>query len=548
MAKLRKLTERGWSTIGIVGRRGVGKSRLLYSLFRSDIDESSSSVKVWVASPSKFQEEDFIHSVFERLALSTEATIATYLGANPLSIRQIERRTAQIAAWVYLAAAIVVGIVVYEMYNRLTRSDVVVTWLPILMLVLASVGVFIYLIAKLQPVNLSSWLKRDRRHNLHTVMLYKEVYEVLGVLRNRKSKWSNAYRPAGETLRMIVMSGFAMLFSLSIGYIVLSIDRSYSDFALWLTLIIAGLSCWAWLYLLQRRASAEAQSSSYGQSLLSLVANYRSFASTIVHRLQQGALGPRDSRQFSVLICIDELDKIVNLEEVKSLLRKIKAIFEVPGLYYYISMAEDSLAVLHLGQSTGKNEIDSAFDHIIDVPPLPCSAGETLATEYMTAHGVLDQPARLARTAAVVAYGIPRDIIRRCDEILARQDPNSTKPWEVAAQLRAIQARMGYDLGRLSRSQMTSLTSERTISASFACSLYRSDLQDEPKRLILSIWVLSLIEISTADHDDNLWTEYSEQLSQLGYRIPIEPIGEVGEEIEAIHSSILRVPVPTNRH
>lgn len=541
VGKLRKLAERGWSTIGIVGRRGVGKSRLLHGLFRSEIDQSSPTIKVWVASPSKFEEEDFIHSIFERLALNTEATIAFHLKANPLSIRRIERRMAQIAAWVYVAVVVVLGVIVYEMYSRLTRSDIVTTWLPILMLVLVSVGVFIYFIAKLQPVNLSSWLQRDRKHNPHTVLLYKEVFEALGVLRQRRSKWSSTYLPTGETLKRIVMSGFAMLFSLSIGYIVLSIDRSYSDFALWLTLIIAGLSCWAWLFLLQRRASGEAESSRYGQSLLSLVANYRSFASTLVHRLWQGALDHRPSQRFSVLICIDELDKIVDLEEIRSLLRKIKAIFEIPGLYYYISMAEDTLAALYLGPSSGKTEIDSAFDHIVEVPPLPCSIGETIAAEYLTTHGLHNQRPRLAQTIAVVSYGIPRDIFRTSDEIMARQNPELLEPWEIVAQLRIMQAEVGYDLRKLSRSQKELLTGESYASALVARTMYQSDLPDESKRLILSLWVLSLIE--SASHDEALWREYSEKLSGLGYQIPIEPIGEVTDEIEAIHGKMLSLHI-----
>ena len=71
---LHGLTKRGWSTIGVVGRRGVGKSRLLRALLLSGFEaQSKPLVKVWVSSPSKFHEEDFISSMLSgwRSALRT---------------------------------------------------------------------------------------------------------------------------------------------------------------------------------------------------------------------------------------------------------------------------------------------------------------------------------------------------------------------------------------------------------------------------------------------------------------------------------------------
>src|SRR6185503_16601233 len=104
---------------------------------------------------------------------------------------------------------------------------------------------------------------------------------------------------------------------------------------------------------------------------------------SMVHRLRQGALGHKAERKFSVLICVDELDKVVDFEEIRAFVRRIKAIFEVPGVYYYVSLAEDTLTSLYLGPAAGKNEIDSAFDHIIRIPQLKCSVGEKIAAEYL---------------------------------------------------------------------------------------------------------------------------------------------------------------------
>jgi cell division protein FtsB len=548
LRKLRNLAERGWSTIGIVGRRGVGKSRVLDSLFRSESSGGlTPTVTVWVSAPTKFQEEDFVFSIFERLALSTEAKIATYLDASPISIRKIEHRAAVISTLCYVGGLGVLGIIVYEMFNRLTRSDIAVTWLPIVTLVLSGIGVFVFYLSKRQPVDLSSWLQRDRKHNPHTVMLYKEVYEALAVLRDRgRGRSVGMYHLRRDWLRQVAMSGFAMIFSLSIGYIVLSLDNPYSDLSLWLTLLLAGLSCWAWLYLLQRRASADDRM--IGQSVMSLIADYRSFATTIVHRLSQGALGHQPDRKFPILICIDELDKIVDVEEIRVFLRKIKAIFEIPGLYYYVSLAEDTLTALYLGSASGKSEIDSAFDHIVSVQPLNCSTGENIASEYLTAHGFTSLPPRLVRIIAAVAFGIPRDIIRRCDELLAQEDRDSIQSSNVPAYIRRKYTQMGYDLQQLSKDQISDLIEAPSRSAKAARSLLSSSSSNsetvqqrliEQERLILSIWILSLLEIAGTRENDQEWDELSQALSNLGYRLPVDPVEDLRDEIERVHNRLL---------
>ena len=297
------------------------------------------TIKVWVSSPSKFQEEDFIYSIFERLALSTEGTIANYLGAKPISIRRIESRTAQVGAWLYVAAMIILGCVVYQMYNRLTRSDIIITWLPILAIVFTSIWLFVDYLTKLQPVNLSSWLQRDRSHNPHTVMLYKEVFDILRVLRERTTDSSTRLFTARVILRATGLIVLCIVLVLASFFILFNFSSSLSSL-IFGAVLLTMLSAWAVFYLLQRNVPDE-RFSAHGQSLMSLVADYRAFATSIVQRLSQGALGHLPERRFSVLICVDELDKIVDFEEIRAFVRRIKAIFEVPGVYSCF-LAEDS--------------------------------------------------------------------------------------------------------------------------------------------------------------------------------------------------------------
>ena len=97
LERLIKLSGKGWSTIALVGRRGVGKSRILYQLYSPRTSPTGSAaaatpagseaasqfaISVWMAAPSKFDEEDFIESTFEQFALNTESAVARYLGAK----------------------------------------------------------------------------------------------------------------------------------------------------------------------------------------------------------------------------------------------------------------------------------------------------------------------------------------------------------------------------------------------------------------------------------------------------------------------------------
>ena len=541
LCNLRSLAERGWSTIGVVGRRGVGKSRLLYALSHSEADRrGASTVKVWVSSPSKFQEEDFICSMFERLALSTEAAIAGHMGVKPISTRRIEARTALIGAWLYASVVIVLGVVFYSMASRLTRPDIVFTWLPILALVFASIGVYVNYVSKLQPVDLSSWLQRDRTHSPHSVLLYKEVFDVLKFLRRRARNISSDDSWSwGNVLRFLAMGVLGIVFLYSLWIFVIGFDRlsSLSTLSL-LVLGIGSLAGMAFLY--QNRNVSKERLSAQGQSLMTLIAEYRSFAATIVYRLKQGALGHPQERKFSVLICIDELDKIVEFEDIRTFVRRIKAIFEVPGLYYYVSLAEDTLTALYLGPAEGKNEIDSSFDHIVRIPPVSCDIGEDIAADYLKSHGVSDASPRLARTIATLSFGIPRDIIRRCDEFIARGKPSLINPQELGLDLRKAQALMGYELQHLTRVQMANL-SDTSKQCAYSSQQMRADdrLNETSRRLVLSIWLISLIEISLDLLDEERWLKASDEACRIGYKLPIDQVSDLEDQLERMHSALV---------
>lgn len=72
----------------------------------------------------------------------------------------------------------------------------------------------------------------------------------------------------------------------------------------------------------------------------------------------------------TVLICIDEVDRIGSAEEASQFLSEIKAIFGVPQCYFVVAIAEEFGAAFGRRAITGRTIADNVFDEIISVEPM----------------------------------------------------------------------------------------------------------------------------------------------------------------------------------
>lgn len=256
-----------------------------------------------------------------------------------------------------------------------------------------------------------------------------------------------------------------------------------------------------------------------GYTLMSLITEYRNFLKKVVHRIKHRALGKLPS--FEVIICIDELDKIIDQSELRNFIRRIKAIFEIPGVYYYASLSEDALQAFYLGGFEGKNEFDSAFDHIIYIPPVNCDLGENIAEVYLNKHSMEEYSPRLSRAIAASSHGVPRDILRRCDEIIATGNISNLKPSYVSDNLRKKLVNISYHEERLTKEEKESLTGldSNTKIIGAIHEYFSQDIRRlKAIQIMLSVWVLCLISLST-ELPETEWLDYSEKLRDLGYRI-----------------------------
>src|SRR6266536_2201583 len=126
-------------------------------------------------------------------------------------------------------------------------------------------------------------------------------------------------------------------------------------------------------------------------TVASLVFDFRNLAEFIAASLS----GP-------LVIGIDELDKIEQAKSVRGLLRDIKGIFEVTGVHFLVSISEEAATALQLGtlQSSGRNEFNSSFYTVIELPPLEPDG----ADELLRARGFCDS-GRLAAALCLLSGG-----------------------------------------------------------------------------------------------------------------------------------------------
>jgi KAP family P-loop domain len=136
-------------------------------------------------------------------------------------------------------------------------------------------------------------------------------------------------------------------------------------------------------------------------TVASLVFDFRRLAEAII-----AATGRR------LVIGIDELDKIGDEEAARKLLRDIKGIFEIPSVFFLVSVSEEAATALQLGalQGKGRNEFNSSFYTVIEMPPLDPAD----VIDIAAARGQPVRPA-LARLLCLLSVGNVRELIRLAD-------------------------------------------------------------------------------------------------------------------------------------
>jgi hypothetical protein len=114
-----------------------------------------------------------------------------------------------------------------------------------------------------------------------------------------------------------------------------------------------------------------------------------------------------------LIIGIDELDKIGDPKKTRRLLRDIKGIFELPNVFFLVSVSEEASAALRLGSQRpgGRDEFNSSFYTVLELPPLsPAQVAAALHPRGIT----IDSAA--ARMLCLLGTGNWREILRLAEQ------------------------------------------------------------------------------------------------------------------------------------
>jgi len=134
-------------------------------------------------------------------------------------------------------------------------------------------------------------------------------------------------------------------------------------------------------------------------TVVSLVFDFRWFAAGVATVLKP------------LVIAIDELDKIESPDTVRALLRDIKGIFEIPNVYFLVSVSDEAAAALHLGALRGRDEFNSSFYTVLEMEPLDSADAFRLAGKRGAK--LTGQQAQLL---CLLAAGNWREVVRLAEE------------------------------------------------------------------------------------------------------------------------------------
>lgn len=108
-----------------------------------------------------------------------------------------------------------------------------------------------------------------------------------------------------------------------------------------------------------------------------------------------------------LVIGIDEVDKIRDGDRAEAFINDIKAIFDVPGTLYLVSLSEEAMAGFARRTPSIRSSFYSAFDELVSMRPMAYRQSEELLFKRIT--GV---PRPFTALCHVLAGGLPRDLVR----------------------------------------------------------------------------------------------------------------------------------------
>jgi hypothetical protein len=115
------------------------------------------------------------------------------------------------------------------------------------------------------------------------------------------------------------------------------------------------------------------------------------------------------TKDYTIIIGIDELDKLGTAEEAYAFLNGIKALFGSDDCFYLTSVSENALSSFERRGLPIRDAFDSSFDKIISIEYLDYETSQRLLNRR-----VIGIPAPFMAFCYCMSGGLPRDLIRSC--------------------------------------------------------------------------------------------------------------------------------------
>jgi KAP family P-loop domain len=217
----------------------------------------------------------------------------------------------------------------------------------------------------------------------------------------------------------------------------------------------------------------------------------------------------------SLVIGIDELDKIEDADEVRELLRDIKGIFEVAGVHFLVSISDEASAALQLGtlQTGGRDEFNSSFYAVIDLPPL----GAHEAYELLRTRG-FGGSCRLAAALCLLAGGNQRELLRMA-ELCATYADSCEMPQDELTIVALLEKESFVLLTDIIRSMRDDSSSAEDFNAGYNAWIALPRDAFEPGEKIIRLGVSAIREYWTPYWSNDGWLKVQESWRRLLIRL-----------------------------
>lgn len=126
--------------------------------------------------------------------------------------------------------------------------------------------------------------------------------------------------------------------------------------------------------------------------------------------------------KYTVVIAIDEMDKLESDEKAERFLNEIKVLFGLPYCFYLISVSESAMSSFERRGLPFRDVFDSSFDGIISVDYLNFQSADLLLKKR-----VIGLPVPFVALCYCLSGGLARDLIRRCRDLLERVQTTPTE-------------------------------------------------------------------------------------------------------------------------